>query len=654
MGWRGCLQASYAARQMTVFHDFVEKEIERRALAELAEQKKAEIARLLGQVEDLEIDEAKRRLERKRLEKELDSRQRREESLGQADQVRANVSRLEQKYRQLAEGRPWYAGSVDVGVILPFQWKGVLFGAGARRWVLGDGMGLGKTRQSVGWLDLVQARKVLVVCQADICDQFAGEIMSLAPHRNVINLYKKTPKTRHALMENVLASDNGCVVVNFEIWRKDKDLLAKLMSWQIDTLIVDEAHNLKNTATSNFKNIEMLVKVDNVCPNCKRPIKGLIGTDKKLKPCPGCGWRKGDSTPVRYAYKLDEWLSTKSMKNICFTTGTPILNSPMDIYALLHLCDPMLFARKTQFLETFCITNYHSGKVEFRDGQLDNLRPLIAGRFIARSREDAGIVLPIQRKHIVRVDLDADLYKKQYKIVRQLSERAQIMLDSGEQMTIMHLIALITRKRQANVWPAGIELKDAEGNVVFSVGDEVRESVKLDYALEHILQIHAEGRRQVVFSQFSTALAGFSDILQEHGLRVGLLTGATTKKKRQEIKDNFYQAKGEKPRWDILLCNYKTGGTGLNLTSATATHIIDEEWNPGKRDQAYARTDRIGQELENDVYIYRIPASIDTWMSNTIHRKEQMVSAFQDTMVDESVEMTAGSLSEAMKTGEVL
>jgi SNF2 family DNA or RNA helicase len=456
------------------------------------------------------------------------------------------------------------------------------------------------------------------------------------------------------MMEEILSSNEAVVIVNFEIWRKDKDLLAKLMDWQIDTLIVDEAHNLKNTQTSNFKYIEMLVKVDNVCPNCKGAIKGLHGTDKKLKPCPACKWKKGESTPVRYAYKLDEWLSTKSMKNICFTTGTPILNSPLDIYALLHLCDPVLFSRKTQFLETFCITNYHSGKVEFRDGQLDNLKPLIAGRFISRTREDAGIVLPVQRKHIVRVDLDPEAYKKQYKIVKQLSERAQIMLDSGEQMTIMHLIALITRKRQANVWPAGIELKDTEGNVVFSVGQEVQESAKLDAALEHILAIHAEGRRQVVFSQFSTALEGFKDILEESGLRVALLTGATPRKLRDEIKNNFYLARGEEPLWDIILCNYKTGGTGLNLTSATATHIIDEEWNPGKRDQAYARTDRIGQELENDVYIYRIPASIDTWMSNTIHRKEQMVSAFQDTMIDEGAVMTADSLSEAMRTGEIL
>jgi len=636
------------------YKELADLEAKRQDTKQLSDETRNKIAGLLGVLDVQEKQEQEDRKRAKELAKEQTAKDLRDESVEQGESVRADVARLESKYRKLAEGRVWHDGGEDVGAILPFQWRGTLFGAGAKRWILGDGMGLGKTRQSIGWLDLVESKKVLIVCQADICDQFAGELMTLAPHRNVFNLYKKTPKTRHAQMDKILATEEACVVVNYEIWRKDKDLLAKFMDWQIDTIIVDEAHNLKNTATSNFRYIEMLMKIDNVCPKCKQHIKGLYGDDKKLKPCWSCGWKKGELTPVRYAYKLDEWLSSKSVKNVCFTTGTPILNSPMDIYALLHLCDPMLFARKSQFLQTFCTQNYASGKFEFRAGQLDNLRPLISGRFIARTREDAGIVLPVQRKHVVRVDLDPEVYKDQYKIVRQLSERAQIMLDSGESMTIMHLISLITRKRQANVWPAGIELKNAEGEVIFSVGQEVKESVKLDVALEQILAIHAEGRRQVVFSQFSTALVGFSEILKANGLRVALLTGATPRKERQEIKDNFYEAKKEEPKWDIILCNYKTGGTGLNLTSATATHIVDEEWNPGKRDQAYARTDRIGQTLENDVYIYRIPASIDTWMSNTIHRKEQMVSAFQDTMTDEGLDMTFESLSEAMRTGEVL
>lgn len=642
---------------MTLFDEVSDLEARRRQRIADAEAKRAEITKLIGGLQDDEKAEREHRRQLRELQKQEEAKQRRQESIEQGEAVKAKAEELANFYLQRAVGKPWYSGNDEVPPILDFQWRGALFGAGAGRWILGDGMGLGKTRQSIGWLDLVDAKRVLVVCQADICDQFAGEIMTLAPHRTVYNLYKKSPKTRHAQMDKIMGAQEAVVVVNFEIWRRDKDLLRRLIGWQIDSVIVDEAHNLKNTATSNFKNVEAIIKADNMCAQCGDYMDGLY--DPKYKPrmvprlCASCGWRKGVGKE-QYKYLLDEWLSTKSVKHVCFTTGTPLLNSPLDIFSMLNLCDPMLFKRKSEFIRSFCIQNYHSGKVEFRDGQLENLKPLIAGRFIARTRDDAGIVLPVQRKHIVRVDVDPELYKKQYKIIRQLSERASIMLDSGEHMTVMHLIALITRKRQANVWPAGIELTDYDGNVIFSVGSEVQESAKIDALVEQAVACRATGHRQVVFSQFSSALEALKDRLEQEGMSVALLTGATPKKLRQEIKDNFYLAKGEEPRWDIVLCNYKTGGTGLNLTSATVTHILDEEWNPGKRDQAYARTDRIGQQQENDVYVYRVPASIDTWMSNTIHRKEQMVSAFNDTMTEADGEMTAESLSEAMKSGEVL
>lgn len=627
--------------------------------AEEREAKRKQLEKLLGEMEKADKKEASTRALLRDVRQATEREEKRAEAREQAEQVNADIERLKEQFTRLAEGKAWYSGSDEVAPILPFQWDGVLFGAGAKRWILGDGMGLGKTRQSIGWLDLVKAKKVLIVCQADICDQFAGEVMELAPHRKVYNLYRKKPKTRHALMDAVMAEDDAVVIANYEIWRRDNDLLARLMEWQIDSLIVDEAHNLKNTASANYKYIQMLCKVDNTCPNCGNLIRGLyVNEQSKMKipkPCPECKWVQGMDAKNRYTFALDKWLATKSLKNICFTTGTPLLNSPLDIYALLHLCDPILFHSQASFTKSFCIQNYHTGKMEFRDGQIENLKPLIAGRFLARSRTDAGIVLPAQRKHLIRVDIDDETHPKQYKVIKQLTERAQIMLESGEGLTIMHLISLITRKRQANVWPGGIEVKDAEGNVIFSVGSEVRESAKFDVALEYILDIHKQGRRQVVFSQFTTAIDAFADILEEHGLRVAKLTGKTPKALRQEVKRNFFRGSGEVPKWDIILCNYKTGGTGLNLTDATATHIIDEEWNPGKRDQAYARTDRIGQEEENDVYVYRIPASVDTWMANTIHRKERMVSEFSDTLTnDKEAEVTAEGILDAIKNGEML
>lgn len=220
-------------------------------------------------------------------------------------------------------------------------------------------------------------------------------------------------------------------------------------------------------------------------------------------------------------------------------------------------------------------------------------------------------------------------------------------------MTVMHLIALVTRKRQANVWAGGIEMKDEDGNVIFSVGDEVQESAKMDYLLENLLQMHADGHRQVVFSQFKTALAELEKRVAAAGLRVARLDGDTPEHLRSEIKTNFYLAKGEEPKWDVLLANYKTGGTGLNLTAITKTHILDEEWNPGKRDQAYGRTARMGQPEETDVFIYRIPGTIDTWMSNTIYRKEKLIGEFTDEMIEEREDMMT-SLKEAIESGDIL
>jgi len=631
----------------------IDLEIERQAQAEALDKATAEIERLLK-----ERDQADKALQRSRTDiantkKELERQERLNASAQQAEHVRVQRSALEYKFEAMSEGHVWWDG------ILPHQKQGIFFGAVAKRWILGDVPGLGKTWQSIGWLDLVESKKAIVVVPSDICDQWVGEAMTLAPHRHVVGLYKKTPKRRHELLDEMLTRKEGMIVVNYEIWRRDQDVLAKLMKWQADSIIVDEAHALKNTNSANFKSIKALTFVDNTCPSCGAQVNGLYEPQTHAlatripRPCWSCGWRVGEMTGHTYANQLEESLSTKSIKNALFTTGTPILNSPEDIYALLHLCDPILFKSANQFLTTYCRENYLSGKWEFRPGAVANLKPLIEGRFLARTYDDAGVVIPDQHVHVVPVDLDKQTYPLQHRTITQLSKAASILLDSGARMTVMHLIALVTRKRQANVWPGGIEMKDEDGNVVFSVGDEVQESVKMDVMTENLAKFHKEGHRQVVFSQFKTALAELDKRLTAQGYRVVRLDGDTPEALRGEIKTNFYRAKGETAKWDILLANYKTGGVGLNLTAITKTHILDEEWNPGKRDQAYARSARMGQLEETDVYVYRIPGTIDTWMSNTIYRKEKLIGEFTDTMIDEQ-EDTMGNLLQAIESGEIL
>lgn len=542
----------------------------------------------------------------------------------QAKQVDDVRSVLHEQFLGRASGKPWADG------LLAHQWSGMEFGAGARRWLLGDGMGLGKTRTTIGWLDLVGSRRVVIVCQAEIAAQFAGEVMDLAPHRAIYNLSKNTPAVRHRLLDEATQSD-ATIVVNYEMFRRDKDALAKLIAWHPDTVIVDEAHNLKSTSSSNYKLMELLISADNVCGRCGEHINGLRDDKKKLKPCPSCGWTNGQPRAVEHHYPLDRYLQTKSVKNLALTTGTPILNSPDDIYPLLHLLDPLQFVTRAQFIELFCSMNYASGKLEFRHAGLDRLKHLIRGRYIARTQADAGIVLPPQHVRVVRVDMDPKEYPKQLRIVRQISQSARIVLESGDSHNIMHLMTLITRKRQANVWPAGIEIKDAEGNVVFSVGSEVQESAKFDAICTNVARHHALGQRQIIFSQFKTALMALEERLRAAGYNVARFDGDTPDQQRQNIKDDFYRP-GENYQYDVVLVHYRSGGTGLNLQQATVTHILDEEWNPGRRDQAYARTHRMGQDKETEVYVYRVPGGVDSWMANLIKRKERIIGDFSQDL----------------------
>lgn len=639
----------------------LELERQRAEEEETLQAKRRELDTLLTEVDALDRRDALRKQEIQQARVTLEREEAEAASRASSKAVSSNTDELIEHFEDLADGKGWNDGIYD------FQFEGAMFGAVARRWILGDGMGMGKTWTGTAWLDLIEAQRVVLVTEASLMTNFEGELLELAPHRTTFSFYNLGPEGRRELLDEILASAEGVVIINHELLRGDRnmDTRAMLQAWMPDTVLVDEAHSLKNTATASYKAVQELVFSDNQCARCGAFMPGLYDPDglrsvpPKKRPlnCEACEWNIREDTGHTYENKLEAFTATKSVKNVLFMTGTPILNDPIDLYALLHLADPILFRTASSFREAYCTKNYHADKWEWRGAAVKQLKPLIEGRFLARTAEEVGIEIPKQHVHIVPVQLDPADYPLQWRTIRQVSDAAQIVLSDGTGASIMHLMALITRKRQANVWPGGIEIKDTVGNVLLRVGDEVRESCKIDAIVEAATRdFEATHRRQVIFSQFSTALEELEARLSADGYRVARFDGSTRSKLREEIRQNLDRKNGEEAKWDFILCNYKTGGVGLNLTAAEVTHILDEEWNPGKRDQAYARTHRINQSEETEVYVYRIPRSIDTWMSNAIHRKERMIGGFTATMAEEERpnQVSVEALREAIKRGDIL
>jgi len=125
-------------------------------------------------------------------------------------------------------------------------------------------------------------------------------------------------------------------------------------------------------------------------------------------------------------------------------------------------------------------------------------------------------------------------------------------------------------------------------------------SSKLDDLLDMIGEMVPEGRRILLFSQFTSMLDLIKPRLAEAGIGFVELRGDT--RDRAEPVRRFES--GEVP---LFLISLKAGGRGLNLTSADTVIHYDPWWNPAAEEQASDRAHRIGQT--KSVFVYKLIAA---------------------------------------------
>jgi SNF2 family DNA or RNA helicase len=124
-----------------------------------------------------------------------------------------------------------------------------------------------------------------------------------------------------------------------------------------------------------------------------------------------------------------------------------------------------------------------------------------------------------------------------------------------------------------------------------------KQSAKLDALMVLLTNLLAEGRRVLVFSQFTSMLSLIEEKLQIAEFPYLLLTGKS--KNRSALVQQFQE--GKVP---LFLISLKAGGIGLNLTKADTVIHYDPWWNPAVEQQATDRSHRIGQI--SPVFVYKL------------------------------------------------
>ncbi|MDX2370226.1 MAG: DEAD/DEAH box helicase [Colwellia sp.] len=310
------------------------------------------------------------------------------------------------------------------------------------------------------------------------------------------------------------------------------------------------------------------------------------------------------------------FLSLNAQHKLCLT-GTPMENHLGEFWAQFNFLLPGFLGGQRQFTKLFRTPIEKHGELERKQLLNQRIKPFI----LRRTKDKIATELPPKTEIIQTLRIEgkqAELYES----VRLAmdSRLKDIIADKGLKRSQIEVLDALLKLRQVCNHPKLLSLEGAK---------KVNESAKLDYLMETLPEQIDEGRKILIFSQFTSMLALIEEELVDAGIGYVKLTGSTTK--RQEVVDKFQQ--GEVP---VFLISLRAGGVGLNLTAADTVIHFDPWWNPAVENQATDRAYRIGQDKPVFVYKYIIENSIEEKIQKIQQNKAALAKALLSEEVSDS------------------
>jgi len=291
-------------------------------------------------------------------------------------------------------------------------------------------------------------------------------------------------------------------------------------------------------------------------------------------------------------------------------TGTPMENNLGELWSLFAFAMPGRLGTPRNF------NQWYRRPVE-RDGdfkRLDALSRRVAPFVLRRSKAQVLDELPPKTEVLLR----AQLTRKQrdfYESVRMTMEKRvrKALHDRGLAKSHIVVLDALLKLRQVCCHPPLAKVAQAA---------QVGAGAKLALLWELLTELLAEGRRVLLFSQFTSMLSVIESGLVARKVSYLSITGRT--RRRQAIVDEFQE--GETP---VLLVSLKAGGTGLNLTAADTVIHYDPWWNPAAEEQATDRAYRIGQTQPVTVYRLICEGTVEERMLSLQARKRTLTEGLQ-------------------------
>jgi len=325
-------------------------------------------------------------------------------------------------------------------------------------------------------------------------------------------------------------------------------------------------------------------------------------------------------------------------------TGTPVANTPDDLWSILNWLYPEAFPSKTKFIDRYLDVSLNAYGSMTILGIKSHMEPEFFGFLdpILR-RMPKEVILPFLPP-VVYERRDVEMAPKQKKAYEQMRDKMVAELDNGDLLVTTSPLTKMTRLLQFSLAYAemvDVEVTDEHGNKRMEQKAVLSEpSSTLDAFMDDIEGFGEES--VIVFSASKQLINLLSKRMEKAGIRHGRITGDEDSIERQIHMDNFQQGKTQ-----FILCTTGAGGTGITLTRASTAVYLGRPWSNIESEQSEGRNHRLGSEVHEKItYIdYVTKGTVQEVVFDALFNKSvQLQTILRDadlirkTMLGESLE----------------
>ncbi len=477
--------------------------------------------------------------------------------------------------------------------LFPHQRAGVKFLATAKRALLADEPGLGKTAQAIRALKKIQDDggepfPALIVCPNTLKKNWAREFKKWWPDVKVQVISGTTTQRRKQFEE----PDVDVYVINWESLRTHSRL-SGYGSIALARCPACKGHDERVTETRCEVHERELNRID-----FKAVVADEIHRSKEPK-----------SKQTRAL-----WAATGDAEVRFALTGTPIAKNVLDLWAILHWLSPEEFPSKTRWIDRTVDTMMNA----FGGMMVLGIKPHMEQEFYAT-------INPRMRRMLKQRVLpwlpemmferrDVEMSTKQKKAYEQMRDSMIAELEGGGAVVAPSVLTQTTRLVQfANAF--------AESTIDETTGEEkitlAEPSCKVDAVMNDIDNGDFGDDSVAVCAVSRQLIELLSARMTKAGIAHGLITGAQSEDERQEAIDDFQSGR---TKW--VLFTAQAGGVGVTLTTGRRLIMLQRPWSLVDHKQALDRIHRIGSEIHDSVII------MDYVTENTI--EERVIQVLDD------------------------